>query len=176
MWETANNATVNETPEEKKRVGLASPWTRFFKEVAALFAKDPDVDVIFNGKTPEIKLLVNDQIKANALSKIFPQTKKFGNVELKITVVPANAAEEDPMELFRKAFYGNEAVQEFIQIKSEFGLAANYIVFIPEVVQYWADNMGNPDGFESTLYENIAKDVFDTNAAVFFTTGMIEEE
>jgi hypothetical protein len=172
---TKNNATVNEAQEEKKKVGLASPWVIFFKEVDVLFAKDPDVDVIFDDKNPEIKILVNDEIKADAISKIFPHHKKFGNVEVKITVVPANWTDETTLDLFRKAFYGNSAVDSFVSVPTMYGAPMNYLLFVPEVVQFWADNMGNPHGVESTLYETIAKDIFE-NPDMIFSTAVIEEE
>lgn len=172
---TKNNAPVNEATEEKKGVGLASPWVIFFKEVQALFAKDPDVDVIFNEKNPEIKILVNGEIKADAISKIFPHHKTLGNVEVKITVVPANETEETTLDLFRKAFYGNPAVDSFVSIPTMYGAPMNYLLFVPEVVQFWADNLGNPHGVESMLYETIAKDIFE-NPDMIFSTAVIEEE
>lgn len=167
--------TKNEATEEKKGVGLASPWVIFFKEVQALFAKDPDVDVIFNEKNPEIKILVNGEIKADAISKIFPHHKTLGNVEVKITVVPANETEETTLDLFRKAFYGNHAVDSFVSIPTMYGAPMNYLLFVPEVVQFWADNLGNPHGVESMLYETIAKDIFE-NPDMIFSTAVIEEE
>jgi hypothetical protein len=176
MTEVAkNNATVNEVKEEKKGVGLASPWVIFYKEIEALFAKDPDVDVIFNEKNPEIKILVNDEIKADAISKIFPHHKTLGNVEVKITVVPANETEETTLDIFRKAFYGNPAVDSFVSVPTIYGAPMNYLLFVPEVVQFWADNLGNPHGVESMLYETIAKDIFE-NPDMIFSTAVIEEE
>jgi hypothetical protein len=176
MTEVAkNNATVNEAKEEKKGVGLASPWVIFYKEIEALFAKDPDVDVIFNEKNPEIKILVNDEIKADAISKIFPHHKTLGNVEVKITVVPANETEETTLDIFRKAFYGNPAVDSFVSVPTIYGAPMNYLLFVPEVVQFWADNLGNPHGVESMLYETIAKDIFE-NPDMIFSTAVIEEE
>lgn len=172
---TKKNATINEAKEEKKGVGLASPWVIFFKEVQALFAKDPDVDVIFNEKNPEIKILVNGEIKADAISKIFPHHKTLGNVEVKITVVPANETEETTLDLFRKAFYGNPAVDSFVSIPTMYGTPMNYLLFVPEVAQFWADNLGNPHGVESMLYETIAKDIFE-NPDMIFSTAVIEEE
>ena len=172
---TKNNATVNEAKEEKKGVGLASPWVIFYKEIEALFAKDPDIDVIFNEKNPEIKILVNDEIKADAISKIFPHHKKLSNVEVKITVVPANETVETTLDIFRKAFYGNPAVDSFVSVPTMYGAPMNYMLFAPEVVQFWADNLGNPNGIESMLYETIAKDIFE-NSDMIFSTAVIEEE
>ena len=90
-------------------------------------------------------------------------------------MVPANETEETTLDLFRKAFYGNPAVDSFVSIPTMYGAPMNYLLFAPEVVQFWADNLGNPHGVESMLYETIAKDIFE-NPDIVFSTAVIEEE
>ena len=94
---------------------------------------------------------------------------------MKITVVPANETVETTLDIFRKAFYGNPAVDSFVSIPTMYGAPMNYMLFAPEVVQFWADNLGNPNGIESMLYETIAKDIFE-NSDMIFSTAVIEEE
>ena len=46
----------------------------------------------------------------------------------------------------------------------------HYVVFKNRVVQYWSDNLGDINGNTSTLYENIARDVFGETDNVCFNT------
>ena len=45
-----------------------------------------------------------------------------------------------------------------------------YVMFKPEVVQYWDDNLGDPHGNISTLAQEIARDVFEDGNGVYFST------
>lgn len=54
--------------------------------------KDPDVKVLYDDDNNEIRLYVSDSDKAKALSELFPVEKTFGEVKLKITIIPANGA------------------------------------------------------------------------------------
>ena len=44
-------------------------------------------------------------------------------------------------------------------------------VFAKEVVQYWNDSLSDPYGKVSTLYQDIAKDIFEDTDGVMFCTG-----
>lgn len=45
------------------------------------------------------------------------------------------------------------------------------MLFKKEVVQYFTDNLGDYNGYRSTLYENIARDIFGDIVGVFFCTN-----
>ena len=49
-----------------------------------------------------------------------------------------------------------------------------YVVFVNEVVQYFNDDLGDVYGQCSTLYQEIAKDVFGETEGVFFCTDVEE--
>ena len=91
---------------------------------------------------------------------------------MRTLVLPANEEEElSYVELFRRAFKGNGAVEEII---SDVGLLKgwNYVVFKPEIVQFYDDNLASYYGVKTTLYEDIAREIFDQNSGnVFFCTG-----
>jgi len=46
----------------------------------------------------------------------------------------------------------------------------NYVVFKPEVVQFWNDNLHDPHGLVSTLMEDVARAVIGEEDGVMFTT------
>jgi hypothetical protein len=154
---------------------LVSPWVNFYQEIQAFFKYDSSVKVIFDSEENEVRLYVAEQDKADALRRLLPETKDFGNVTLKINIIPANIvasyprgsrisryvhAGSDLENVYIQALRGNRAFQ-FSETLS--GVLSNdiiYIVFANEVVQYYDDNLGDYYGQCSTLYQNIARDIF----------------
>ena len=55
-----------ETIKEEKSLGLISPWIDFYRQVQALFQEDDEVEVKFNEETCELKIYVENSIKADA--------------------------------------------------------------------------------------------------------------
>lgn len=148
---------------------LSAPWYNFYREVDALFAKDPEVKVVFDEEACEIKLYVENGRKADALMQLLPEEKVFGNITLKITVIPANACNGSKLDAIQEAFLGNPALEYVWQASTPLG-NYNYVVFKNEVVQYFNDDLSDIHGNRSTLYQEIAKDVFGENTGLFFCT------
>ena len=92
--------------------------------------------------------------------------KEFGNVKLNIEVIPANVPPKTKLELFMTAFKGNPAINSIEKV-SAYGQDLGFVIFEPEVVQYPTDDIGDYFGIESTLYENIARDIFDNTENIF---------
>lgn len=150
---------------------LVSPWAMLYHEIAAMFGDDPDIKVEYDEDNVEIKLLVNGVDKADALSQLLPESRTFGNVEVKVSVVPSN---EQPTkaDLFRRAFCGNPSV---VGIRTVDGVMSNpitYVIFKKEVVQYWIDDLGDANGVRSTLRQEMAKELFENANGVFFCTDV----
>ena len=156
------------------KLGLSAPWTIYYRELEALFAKDPGVRVVYDEENKEIKLFVGSEKKAKALMELLPTEQKFGRIVLKVTVVPANGV-ADKWDL-HDLFAGNEAV-DFVQTNAHLpGLDIEYVVFHKEVVQYYTDNLMDYNGLKSTLYEDLARDVFGTLEGVSFSTNKVVAE
>ena len=155
------------------KFSLSPPWIIFYGEIEAFFKEDQEVTVTYNDKgfkDFEVKLYVNNREKADALYKLLPKEKKFGDVTMKIIVVPVIKSVESKIELFRKAFNGNNAVSCIESGSDVITSCFNYILFTNEVVQYFTDDIGDPHGITSTLYQDIAKDIFDEHEGIFFCT------
>ena len=152
------------------KLNLSSPWMIFFKEIEALFGDDPDITVAFDENIHAVKLYVNDMEKADALCQLLPQERTFGNVTVKVDVIPANTLQEDRLSLFQKAFKGNPAFAYAKTVEGTFGLMANFVVFRKKVVQFFTDNLKDIAGNRSTLYQDIAADVFGEEAGFSFCT------
>ena len=142
----------------------SAPWVTYYREVDALFEKDEEVFVVLDEQNVELKIYVNNQSKASAIQYLMPTEKEFGNVILKIEVIPANGMkirnvdETNILDIVCDAFRNNDAVYTVTGVRSMFDLI--YVIFRKEVVQYFDDNLGDINGNCSTLYEVIARDVF----------------
>jgi hypothetical protein len=148
---------------------LAAPWITFYNEVKALFEEDPEVKVTFDEEKYELALYVENVRKADALTQLIPEEKTFGNVKVKIKVVPADDA-QTKLDLIQEAFYGNPALSYIWSAKTPFGDEFDYVVFENKVVQFYNDNIRDVNGNKSTLYEDIARDVFGEDANLCFCT------
>lgn len=171
------------------KLQLVSPWINFYHEVNAFFRYDRNVTVIFDEEETEVKLYVNGNEKAEALSKLLPDIRKFGNVTLRVTVIlandnPASCYYKPPKtsssrrgynsvteteELFFTALRGNPV----FSFADSVDLQTNkviYVVFRNEVVQYYNDDLGDYYGQCSTLYQNIAADIFKPIDGVHYCT------
>ena len=158
---------------------MYSPWVIFSKQIEKLFERDPEIKLEFNDDRTEIKLRVDNPEKADALSRLLPAQKKFGNVEVKITVIPSND-ESYKAKYVKKAFEGNEAFSHFKTVSDIPGVhisnPISYCVFKKEVVQYGADDLGSESGMASTLYENLADEILGPIDGVYFCTDAKDAE
>jgi hypothetical protein len=67
------------------------------------------------------------------------------------------------------ALKGNKAMAGFQPVESA-GFKAMYVLFAREVVSYFNDNLADLNGLTSTLYQNLAEEVFPNHGGVFFCT------
>lgn len=153
---------------------LSAPWDIYVAEVKELFKKDPEVHVVYDEDGNKVKLLVDNIDKADALSKIMPQTKVFGNVTLTIEVVPANPDNECEIDTYTRAFKGNPVFSEIISLTTPAGLPIHWVVFSSKVAQFYTDDISRPYGITSKLFEDVARDVFEPEEVRFSTETAVE--
>ena len=154
---------------------LVSPWINFYREVEALFKADDGVRVLYDDEKSELNLYVEDSEKAIAMADLMPTHKDFGNVDLSINIIPANTlcgrnVGSTTEEKFKKIFDGNPILTDIQSVYGVFTNPITYVVFRKEVVQYFNDNLGDINGLRSTLWQEIAKDVFTEASGVYFCT------
>ena len=164
------------------RFKISPPWVLLTKKLEALF--DPDPMIAFNvdynaDGGPRVILATNDGEKAAALVKILPEEINYGGVKLHIGVdCPhmANLAFPNNKVLFETAFKGNPI---FAYAMSPYDEGYNwipmvYVVFKNCVVQFFADNLNDCHGVISTLYQEIADEIFGYGdvTGVYFNTDI----
>ena len=176
-------ADVAKTP----RLKYIAPWSDFILMTEAMFKGDPDVHVEFDCPKRMLKLYVKGDAKADAISKIMAKEKRIGNIVIKVQVVPANgtkrgkakknAAKLDTLEVFKTALEGNSAFSQAAVKKSDFGIPMNYVVFVPKVVQFYNDERSDINGNLNTLYQTIAREIFDEDFSdeINFCTAAVEQ-
>jgi len=154
---------------------LSTPWQTYYRQVYALFDPDPEVAVMFDdGEEKVLTLYVDNGIKANAIAALMPTEKQFGNVTVKVNVVPSNAEESTDM-LFRHAFCGNPIFSDVEVAEGIFTNPIYYVIFEPSIVQFWNDDLSDANGVCTTLPQDVAKEVFESKDGVFFCTELIED-
>lgn len=156
---------------ETKKLKISPPWITFYRELEAMFAGDPDINIIYSEEEYTVRLYVNGAEKADALSQLLPAERAFGNITFHIKVIPANLeVKPSKIDLFRKAFLGNSAFVDIVSPTGPFSVPINYVLFRKKVVQFFNDDLQDFNGLESTLYECIAEDIFPEHNGIAFCT------
>ena len=153
------------------RLKLSPPWVTYYRELNELFRYDPEINVLYDEENNVIKLYVESPTKAAALGKLLPEEKQFGSVTLTIDIVPANKMVGARAADYIDAFKGNPIVNDVVKVKFPSFGEFTYILFENKVVQYYNDNLADLNGFASTIYEDIARRVFDDIDGIFFCTN-----
>ena len=146
------------------RLKLSPPWITYVNKLQALFDGDPQIAFNINYQDMSITLSGYNGDKNTALRYLLPATKKFGNVTLTINIDGpiSNIAITTPKELFDMAFKGNPAYAYSVAPADEgyYFFSLTYVVFKNCVVQFFNDNLNDCHGLISTLYQDIAAEVF----------------
>jgi hypothetical protein len=150
---------------------VSAPWYIHYRKLQAMFREDPQVTVKFDQDNYEVKLYVDDADKAEALGKILRNSIDYGTITLKVTVIPPNYTNINIRNLYEKALEGNGAVHDYFTNPN---LGKHYVIFKNEVIQYFSDDLSKANSVTSTLYENIAEDIFIDRAEMGYSTELGE--
>lgn len=161
---------------------LSAPWEIYCRKVQALFSKDPEIAVsgiTQRGGTSVMTIQTCNMDKYNALMQVFPTVKCFGYTALQIDIRVPNEDEFKPdlQNLMEDLFDGNEAVDKICVSLDPFGNEQTYVMFKPEVMQFFNDNIRDYNGICTTVAENLARDVLEKDAEKvnFCTTRLYPE-
>lgn len=162
------------------RLKIAPPWVTYVNQTIALFGEDSEVDVNYDNAARALTLRVSNDRKASAIARLLPSVKEYGNEALTVTVVPPNGGDltdyewHSNKELFDAAFENNPVYCTAVRIDTIFSNDITYVVFKNKVVQFFNDNLNDLHGNVSTLYQEIAHDVFDMTSlnGVMFCTDI----
>ena len=149
------------------RLKISPPWVTYLNKLQALFDGDPHIafNIDYNEMNVTLAIAATDGLKAAAIARLLPSEKQFGNVTLTINIdCPnmANKAFTSAEELFNTAFNGNPCFAYCTVPGGEYwAVPFTYVVFKNCVVQFFNDNLNDPHGIISTLYQDIADEIFE---------------
>lgn len=151
------------------KLKLAPPWITYVNELKAMFESDPTIKIVYSNEDIAVKIYIEDVNKAEAISFLLPEEVVYGNVTLFIYVIPANNdwadSTFDPCaatykEIFDTAFKDNPVYAYSTEVTGVFSNVLTYVVFKNKVVQFFNDNLNDIHGLISTLYQDIADELF----------------
>lgn len=150
------------------RLKISPPWVTYINKLRALFEGDPQITFDFNDDSadPSVVLSTVNADKAAALTKLLPEQKQFGKVTLRIDVhcpTVSNIAFPTMKKLYDTAFDQNAAYAYSVAPAEDGYWYVNftYVVFKNCVVQFFNDNLNDPHGVLTTLYQEIASEIFE---------------
>jgi len=159
------------------KVKLSPPWIIYYQKLTAFFKRDKEIHVLYDEEENHIKLYVNNDIKAKALETLLKTEVQFGNVTLTIEIIRPNtrsvSSTADIKNNIINAFDRNDAFDFMAVAEGIFTNPLIYVVFKPEVVQYWTDDLGDYNGLRTTLFQEIAKEIFVEIPNVCYCTDKI---
>ncbi len=178
-------AKFEEKKSNEKGFSISAPWYTFRKKLNALFELDPEIIVQeleeLDGDEDafdyQLDIDVLNHEKYMALKRLLPEVKEFGNVAVRITLYDEmNGFVPDGAELFKTLFKGNPIAKDLKTLKDMSGTSHLYLRFVPEVIQFFNDDISDYNGNWNGLAEDIAREVFNTaGMEINFCTAPIEE-
>ena len=162
------------------RLKLSPPWVTYLNELTEMFKHDSEISVRYDNVMPAIYLDVTNPEKAAALSYLLPDITNFGNVDVFLFIEGemSDRAFPDKTELFDILFEKNPIYSFSYTVHDVFTNPIVYVVFKNRVVQFFNDNLNDIYGNVSTLYEDIANDIFSQKeqlSGVCFCTDVEEK-
>lgn len=160
--------------------GLYAPWVTFQKKVKELFKNDPDIQVNDLSTNDDIgcyvlNIEVRNHKKYVALDRVIEKQHWFGNVELRIVLFDEeNSNDEEAIsKLYQTIFEGNAIFKDTKIARDPNGCLHNFVRFEPVVLQFQNDDISDYMGNWSGLAQDIAKELFQEDAArgVHFCTA-----
>lgn len=169
---------------EKINLNVSAPWYTYQKKIKALFRHDPDIEVGDVFETSDavsdyaFDIEVKNHEKYVALDRVLPKIKRFGNVSIAVFLYDEeNGSEEDAETLYRTLFEGNPLLSEIVTTEDFTGTKHTYVVFQPEVIQFYNDDISDLNGNWSGIPQDIAREIFadDARGAHFCTSPHVDE-
>jgi hypothetical protein len=161
---------------------LEAPWYTYQKKVKAMFDRDPDISVgeVYqreNGKDYGFDIEVYNHVKYLALDRVLNRMKVFGSVALFINLFDdENDQEDDAIAIYKTIFEGNPIVHSIEDMVDAAGTHHGYVVFEPEIIQFYDDDLSDYRRNWTGLAQNIARELFDDAAhSICFCTADIRE-
>lgn len=143
-------------------MNLSAPWYTYAKKVKAFFAYDDEVTVgdlekLGNGHY-SLTITVTNPTKAYALEKLVKPDTVFGETHVFTDV--ALEGVDGTEKILKAAFKGHLAVADVAK-KLVPGGKVVYLRFLPEIIQFFDDDISDYSGNYTELINKVAEDIID---------------
>ena len=165
-----------------KNSGIQAPWYTLLGYIKAMFGGDPEIviDETYAKGDDGIYYLtidVRNWEKFKAIKDTMIQNFNFGNITVKIDLqCSVNTSEsESCIEKLKKVFEGNHIVKRIVEVEDVAKVKHGYVIFQPEVIQFYNDDLTDYMGNFNGLAENIARTLFNVDYLTNFCTADLRE-
>lgn len=166
-----------------KNLKIEAPWYTYNKMLKALFEKDPDIVVgdIHEVENSDYDYVIDIEVKNHekfvALDRVILAERDFGNISVGIVLYDEeNTVVGSAIDIYKTIFNGNPIVKDTQIMVDPAGVEHGYVEFVPEVVQFFDDDLSDFNGNWNGLAEDIAREVFfDSYNGVNFCTAVKEK-
>lgn len=154
---------------------LSAPWWIHHEKLKAMFRDDADVTVGENLTKDKngnfiIDIEVSSAIKAMALDYMLKKELTFGNVKLYVNVVDTMPADSRWLRICKEAFDMNPIVEAINTVTDPTGTTFTFPMMSASVIQYPSDNSGDYYGNTTSVPADVARDLFEADTYLRFST------
>lgn len=163
---------------KEKEIKLSPPWDGYMHMLASFFKGDGRVIVGACDDKRVGTIEVFDTKMYCALEQVLNKRIRFGNVVLKIRIVPANGLKAfkntmTDLAALKVVLSKNPAFAKFITRKTPVGNMV-FCMFKPVVLMFYNDNLASPYKKTTAVYEAAAFHVF-KDCGVSYATEPVKE-
>lgn len=151
---------------------LEAPWYTYYKMLNALFEQDDEIIVFPIEEYDDgvcdyaIHIDVRNHEKYVALDRVLPAYKAFGSIVVRILLYDVENNSTDPgVELYSTIFKDNPIVKDIRTCVDGLNVVHSYVEFVPEVIQFFDDDISDYNGNWNGLAEDIAREVFENDGS-----------
>lgn len=160
---------------KEQNVAISSPWMTYYKKLVALFNDDPELEVKWNEDEKSVIIESTNTFKIMALEKLLDPTVAFGNVTITVKCRVKDGSEDSVSAIFKTAFTGNPHISEVIDQETMGCIEQTFVLFKPEVIQFFNDDLTDYHGNWNGLSEDIMRDVINKDIRVNIGTAIIKK-
>ena len=150
---------------------IIAPWYEYQKKIVALFSHDPHITIssVYKPEGREVDYAFDIEVrkheKFEALNRMIPSVKEFGNITLGIQLFDEeNTTKKDDIAAICKAMFADNPIVDDVRVVTDqFGVQQVYVMFKAEVIQYYRDEFTDYNGLWSGLAQDIAKEIIDNS-------------
>lgn len=167
----ASDSTTTEAPTTSAdEFALAAPWITYVREMMAFFQRDPDVVVDYDEEANVIDVIVDGLDKAVAAYGALAPSRTFGSVTVRCRVRCADGTDIRHL-LLSRLLAGNAQLARIEHVDSTQSPmdGRTYVLFKPDVVQFFNDDLSDYHKVRTTLMQEIARDVVDVDGVSWCT-------